>query len=208
MSEIYFIGGSPCSGKSTIAERLTEKYKFQYFRFDDFLEEYISRGVEEGHKLFEKVASSSMEEMWMRSPSELCAEEIALYEIMFSYAMDDLLKLSPEKPIIAEGAGFMPSLMSKLNVDENHYICIVPTREFQMEKYEERDWISDYLSDCSDEKKAFENWMERDVLFGKVMLQEAEQLGYPTLIVDGRKSIEENVEIVEELGAKLLHWSE
>ena len=67
-----------------------------------------------------------------------CAEEIAIYEMMFSYSINDILKLSPEKPIIAEGAGFMPSLVKRLNVDKAHYICIVPTREFQIKKYGER----------------------------------------------------------------------
>ena len=28
----YFIGGSPCSGKSTVAEMLSEKYGFYYYK--------------------------------------------------------------------------------------------------------------------------------------------------------------------------------
>ena len=40
MTNIYFIGGSPCSGKSTVAEILAEKYDLYYFKVDDFLEEY------------------------------------------------------------------------------------------------------------------------------------------------------------------------
>jgi len=37
----YYIGGSPCSGKSTIAEIAAEKYGLFYFKVDDFLEKYI-----------------------------------------------------------------------------------------------------------------------------------------------------------------------
>lgn len=34
--DIYWIGGSPCSGKSTIAEILAEKHDFTVFKCDDF----------------------------------------------------------------------------------------------------------------------------------------------------------------------------
>ena len=38
MEGLYIIGGSPCSGKSTIAEMIAEKYDFNYFKVDDYLE--------------------------------------------------------------------------------------------------------------------------------------------------------------------------
>jgi len=34
-----FIGGSPCSGKSTVAEILAEKYGLYYFKGYEFLDE-------------------------------------------------------------------------------------------------------------------------------------------------------------------------
>ena len=199
MAEIYYIGGSPCSGKSTMAELLAEKYGFQYFKQDDYLEEYMRRGVQEERNLFKKVSLMSMEEMWMRPPAELCAEEIALYEIMFSYSIHDVLALSQEGTVIAEGAGFMPSLVKKINIDKSHYICVVPTKEFQVNMYSKRSWISHYLSDCSDPSKAFENWMERDALFAETVLQEAEAFGYASFIVDGVSSIEANLATIQNL---------
>lgn len=41
MEGLYIIGGSPCSGKSTIAEMIAEKYDFIYFKVDDYLEQYM-----------------------------------------------------------------------------------------------------------------------------------------------------------------------
>ena len=32
--EIYYIGGSPCSGKSTVAEALAQQYGLAYFKAD------------------------------------------------------------------------------------------------------------------------------------------------------------------------------
>ena len=199
MTEIYYIGGSPCSGKSTIAERLAEKYGLQHFRQDDYLEEYIKRGAKAGHDLCKKISEMSNEEMWMRSPKELWEEEITLYEMIFSNTIIDVLALSKTAAIIAEGAGFMPHLVKQLGVDKTHYVCVTPTREFQLDKYAKREWISIHLRGCTDEKKAFENWMERDVLFGEFVTQAAKELGFPYLVVDGTSSIEENFAMVEEI---------
>ena len=197
MPEIYYLGGSPCSGKSTIAEMLVEKYGFQYYKQDDHLEEYIKKGASEGYDLFKKVSLMTAEEMWMRDPVEQCNEEISLYEIMLLYAINDMSDLTKESPIIAEGAGFLPHLIKKMSVEKSHYICIVPTKEFQVMKYSQRPWISHYLSGCLDKDKAFQNWMERDALLAKIVLQEAENLGYEYLIVDGSQGIDDNFAIIE-----------
>ncbi len=35
---VYFIGGSPCSGKSTVARALSARYDLTYFKVDDHLD--------------------------------------------------------------------------------------------------------------------------------------------------------------------------
>jgi dephospho-CoA kinase len=199
MSEIYFIGGSPCSGKSSIAKMLVEKYGFNSYKQDDYLEEYIKKGAGEGRELFQKVSRLSMEEMWMREPREQCLEEISLYETMLRYCLDDISKLPQDKPIVAEGAGFLPYLAKRLNIDTSHYICIVPTKEFQLSTYSKRPWISQYLAECPDQDRAFANWMARDALLAEKVLSDSKDLGYPYLIVDGAHDIHENCALVEEV---------
>ena len=41
----YYIGGSPCAGKSTVAEILSKKYNLYYFKVDDFLDGYTKLGA-------------------------------------------------------------------------------------------------------------------------------------------------------------------
>lgn len=101
---ILFIGGSPCSGKSTVAERIAKEYSAYYFKVDaDF--------------------------------------------------------------IITEGAAYTPSVMKKYMPED--YISIVPTADFQISHYKEREWVPYVLEGCSDKQQAFDNWMERDILFAK-----------------------------------------
>lgn len=47
---IYYIGGSPCSGKSTTAKILSEKYGLYYFAVDDYLDKYLESGAKKGYE--------------------------------------------------------------------------------------------------------------------------------------------------------------
>lgn len=38
---VYFIGGSPCSGKSIVAEALSSRFGLKYFKVDDHLDHYL-----------------------------------------------------------------------------------------------------------------------------------------------------------------------
>ena len=37
LENIYYIGGSPCSGKSTVAEALVKEYGLSYFKRQTYL---------------------------------------------------------------------------------------------------------------------------------------------------------------------------
>lgn len=45
MSDIYYIGGSPSSGKSTVAEIIADKFGFHYYKVDDYLESFTIKGA-------------------------------------------------------------------------------------------------------------------------------------------------------------------
>ncbi|MDE7182952.1 MAG: hypothetical protein K2O40_00455, partial [Lachnospiraceae bacterium] len=62
---IYYIGGSPCSGKSTVAELLAAKFDLYYFKVDDFLDKYTQMGAAKGYEICKKQTLMSAEEIWM-----------------------------------------------------------------------------------------------------------------------------------------------
>jgi shikimate kinase len=199
MAKIYYIGGSPCSGKSTIAELIEKKYNFKYYKLDDKLEEYTKKASEAGKTYSSKYYKMNTDEIWLRTPAEQNIEEFEIYKEIFEYVLEDLKQLQPEISIIAEGAGFLPELMDKIGVPKNEYICIVPAKEFQIEKYSQRPYIPYVLEGSSDKKRAFQNWMERDALFAIDVVESARELGYPSIITNYETSIEENLAIVEKV---------
>lgn len=90
MAKIYYIGGSPCAGKSTVAEILSQKYDLYYFKVDDFLDSYTKSGALKGYPICKKTVELNAEQIWMRDPSLQCREEFQFYEEIFEYIVSDL----------------------------------------------------------------------------------------------------------------------
>lgn len=197
MIKKYFIGGSPCSGKSTITEILAKKYDLYYFKVDDFLDKYIDMGASEGRPICTRIKSMTPEENWMREPMVQCEEELAWYREVFDYVCEDINQIQNVKGIIAEGAAYLPDLMKSINVSYNQYLSITPTRDFQIFHYSKREWVPYVLQECSDKDKAFENWMERDALFAKDVQRQCEEEGYRSIVNNGEIGIDELVRMGE-----------
>lgn len=59
---------------------------------------------------------------------------------------------------------------------------MVPTEAFQIYHYSKREWVPYVLAECSDPEKAFQNWMERDILFAKEVMQRCANANYQCLV--------------------------
>lgn len=199
MINTYYIGGSPCSGKTTIAKILSERYGLYYFKVDDFLDKYTKMGAAKGCEICMKQVSMNAEETWMREPLLQCREELTFYEEIFKFIIEDL-RLIKERCIITEGAAYLPELIKKLNVPKDRYISITPTEEFQIFHYKKREWVPYVLEGCRDREKAFNNWMDRDIFFAREVEKQCFQEQYVSVINDG------GVEIDELVGRVAVHF--
>lgn len=191
MKNIYYIGGSPCSGKSTIAKMLAEDCGLFYFKTDDFLEKYIALGAKKGYEICQKQSELSPEQIFMRDADLQCREELQFYEEIFDMIREDIEAVSDQRDIIAEGAAFLPALMKRNKIAENRYICITPTASFQIEHYKKREWISYILEGCPDKEKAFDNWMNRDILFAEEARKQCTEAGYQSIVTDGKTAVDD-----------------
>jgi adenylate kinase family enzyme len=191
LSQAYIIGGSPCSGKSTIAEKLANEYQLGYYRVDDYYQAHVKRCNPDDHPTMYKIADMSWNEIWSRPVSLQVSEEIAYYRELFGMILDDLATYEPGKAIIFEGAALLPELIAKSDIDARKVLFMVPTKAFQIHHYSQRGFINHILKECDDPEKAFENWMMRDHQFGKEILRQAENRNYKTILVDGSQDIDE-----------------
>lgn len=196
-NKIYWIGGSPCCGKSTISEMLVKEYGFKYYKCDDYLERFVEIGVKEKNPLMTKISQMTQDEIWLRNVDEQVLEEFDFYRYALKTINKDIEERFEDDYVIVEGAALLPEFMKENNIAKNRYICMTPSREFQIEKYKEREWVQHYLSSCSDWKKAFENWMLRDIDYASIVRNEAKAMEYMALEVDGKIGIEEVYQLVK-----------
>jgi 2-phosphoglycerate kinase len=201
MNSIYWIGGAPCSGKSTIAEKLAYQYGLSLFKSDDHMYAHMRLARAEKQPTMAKVAALSWDEIWTRPVEVQVQDEFDFYHEEFDMLLDELALYPQGQPILAEGNAWLPELLGRFQAPPGRIVYVIPTREFQVANYSQRAFIKDILSQCADPQAAFANWMERDARFGEKIDQSARQMGLPVIRVDGRLSIQETTGLVE----KALH---
>lgn len=189
--DVYYLTGSPCSGKSTLAGLLAPQSGLEALHYDDYMLLFMQQLAEGGNALFQKMLTLSPEETWMRPPEEMKAEEWQMYDDMLPLMLQEVENRGPAARVMLEGAGLPPGEMKRRGVPYNRYLCMVPTPAFQLEKYAQRPWAKAFLQGCTDPDAAFQNWMQRDMLMAEAMHHAADEAGYRTIVVDGSKTIEQ-----------------
>ena len=193
-SHAYLIGGSPCSGKSTIAEMLAARYGFHYYKADDYDPEHMQRAKPDQQPVMFRISKMSWDEIWSRPPERQYDDELEYYRERFSFILDDLALLDAGKTVLLEGAAFLPEMICRWPVPHKNVVFMVPTPTFQRHHYSQRPWISSILDQCHDPKQAFDNWMKRDELFAQEIARQAQALGYAVITVDGSVDIHSQYE--------------
>ncbi len=191
MREICIIGGSPCSGKSTVARALAKEYNLLYFEVDNYLEKYTKMGALKNFPVCKSRIKRSSEEIWMRNPSFMCDEEMVFYEEIFDFIIEDLENFKSSKSIITEGAAFLPKLIEKKPYLKEKYMAIIPSPDFQVSHYSQREWVDLVLEGCTDKEASFSNWMQRDILFAEGVRKDCIKYGYYHMVNDGSLSVED-----------------
>ena len=190
---LYMIGGSPCSGKSTIASLLTQQYGLLHIKLDDLTDQMMDQARANAKPISLLRQDRSPDQIWLRHPKEMADEEWRFYEEIFPYVASYLLE-HQEKPLLVEGAGLLPHLVKELEWPASSYLCLTPTADFQKKHYKQREWVPYVLEGTTNPEQAFENWMQRDILFAQMVRKEAVRLGYPSLITDGSQSEKQTAE--------------
>lgn len=197
LAHVLWLGGSPCAGKSSIADGLAARHGLTVYRCDDAFHHYKERIDPRAQPVFARLARATCDEIWLRPTEQQIREEIALYREEFPQILADLAAMPKDRPILAEGAALLPELVGGLGVPPHRAIWVVPTEPFQRACYGERAWRHEVLAECSDKAQAWERWMRRDAGFAREVAREAGGLGYRLVTVDGAWSVEDQILAVE-----------
>ena len=185
----FFIGGSPCSGKSTVCEVLAERHGSHAYHCDDHYEAHLSRAPSDS-SLTQFQQLSWLDAFTTRSLERMIADELSANDELAAFALEDVNAIG--SPVIAEGMPFMPDVMARLQPRASA-VYLVPSPAFQRDHYAKREWAQGLLATTADPTGVFERWMARDEASARFIRARATALGFAVLEVDGQMSIEETV---------------
>lgn len=190
-AHIYWIGGSPCAGKSTVAQALADRYNLHYYQCDAAFSAHQRRASPIHQPTLQRLATLSCDEIWLPPVAEQVARVQTIYREEFALILDDLRALPAERPILAEGAALMPSLVQPYLSKPWQAVWLTPTSAFQRLHYGQRPWIQEVLQASSNVAQAFANWMARDEAYAAWVNAQVRAAGLHLIQVDGRQSSDE-----------------
>lgn len=194
----YVLGGSPCSGKSTLAERLSQDFRLPDYKVDDHMWRHLEQADPQSQPTMAAYSKLSWDQMWSQPVDQQVEDVFAYYAEQGPLILADLETYVGQEPIVMEGAAFLPALVHAWGVPPSHVLFLVPTKAFQVANYSQREWVKPILDSCADPEQAFSNWMERDHRFGQGIIQQAQSLGYQAITVDGQLDIDSIYAVVIE----------
>jgi hypothetical protein len=192
LEHVFWLGGSPCAGKTSISEILASRFDLAVYRVDEAFEAHAQRFDPVLHPALTKWYASSWNQRWMQPIDGLVQDVIACYGEHFMLVLEDIRSLPHHKPLLVEGTALLPRQVASVLAERHRAIWVVPTADFQREHYSKREWVCEILAQCDNSEAAFHNWMKRDVEFAHWVAAEVNALGLEVLQVDGKHTVEDN----------------
>ncbi len=186
LRHVYWIGGASAAGKSTIARRVAAEHGLQTYATDDVMPDHAKRSTAEDCPHLHKFMAMTMDERWVnRSPQEMLETFHWFRGEGFSMIIEDLLGLSRETGVVADGFRLLPHLVKPLLAERNHAVWLIPTPEFRQAVVDSRggpQW--GFIAKTGDPERALRNLLERDAMFTQRLKQEAQRLEMNIIEVD------------------------
>ncbi|MFI5907470.1 hypothetical protein [Dactylosporangium sp. NPDC051541] len=173
---MWWIGGSPCSGKSTVAAALG----VAVYSCDDAFDRHADAGP-----TLRKVTAMSVADR-LAQPIDVQVEDVfELYREEFPLIRADLATGAYG---VAEGAALLPQLLHSIAVPADRAVWLVPTEQFQRHWYATRPWAQALVAQTPEPERSFDRWMRRDATFARLVAAQARDLGYRVITVDGTRT--------------------
>lgn len=205
LSHVLWIGGSPCSGKSTISHTIARISVFVDYHVDAWAANHLARLVAAGDAQATAFSHMTTSQRWIeRSVETLTEEALSSWTRTFSLVIEGLLTLPKETFIVAEG-NFLPACVAPYLSSPHQAIWLVPTDAFceqgRREKWAEltrRQKRHGVYDEGSDPEQRRRNIIARDCQLARLVKQQALDLSLAVHEVDGSRSCEEMTELVEQ----------
>jgi hypothetical protein len=199
MENVYWLGGSPCAGKTTISHIIAQEFGWQTYHIDREVESYLERADSQKHPHLSAYKEMGLKRFLLQPAKDQLETVLGMSQEQYAFILEDLAKFEEGQTILVEGANLRPQDVASILPSTSHALWLVPTEEFQLEVYPKRGtWVQDVLRNFEDDSRVdvFEQWMERDAMMATWAEKAASNLGIRVITVDGSASLLDNAETV------------
>jgi hypothetical protein len=198
MDNVYWLGGSPCVGKTTLSNRLAQRLGWRVYHEDEHDKDHAARATSERHPVLYRLSRLHGDDLWLRPVEEQICTEVEYSRQNFDLVLEDVTRLADEsdQPLLVEGCSPHPNLIAPLLPNKSHAFWLIPTEAFQVHHYAQRPWVKLVLDTTSNPDRAWANWMARDAAFAHWLAGELQQHVMPWRWIDGSLTLDETEDML------------
>ena len=181
MNRVYFLGGSPGSGKTTFTDAIHRNLGVEVFHTDDiFLKSNVSKNKQP--YMSELRELSNPLDIWKRSPQSCLDFWIKYYEEAFGLLMENLHQRQENPhPVIVEGVCILPRFLEKINYHSNSYFLISCYKFLEEAVSQKLKQLPASL--YNNESYIYENMLYTFSGISQIMIEDCKRINFPYLIM-------------------------
>jgi hypothetical protein len=182
---VLWLGGTPCAGKSTVAQLLAERHGLRVYSCDAHFERHCAAADPAAQPTLAWLRGASWTEVFLRPLPLMVRDELAASRETFPMVIADLAAMPPGPPVLAEGMALLPECVASAVEEPGpaRAAWLVPSPLFQRAHYARREWAAALVARLADPERAFENWMRRDEISARWVRAQARHLDLPVRVV-------------------------
>jgi cytidylate kinase len=196
LAHVLWVGGPPCSGKTSIARTLAKRHDLRVYNSDSHTYQHHYRAIEARLPAATGWESMTPDERWLAStPEEMAELSLEANAERCRMILEDLYALPTSPGVIVEGTPLLPWLVREHAASPQHTVFLLPTPEFEHARLAERPTVT--WNQTSDPELARENRARREHLVAVAIERGAAEDGLPTEPVDGSRDLDAMTAAVE-----------